>query len=100
MLVTADPDTPVRVPRKDSMEHVEEMKGHNFYDGLNPENQCMLAHKVNGKIPATFSDLLLAVRKLERWEEARDPLLLETITTGGWNVTQSLRSANCFLLRS
>ena len=47
-------------------EHVEEMKWDHFYKGLNPIYQCMLAHKVDGKHLASYSDLLLAVWKLER----------------------------------
>ena len=34
----------------------------------------MLAHKVDGGHPASYSDLLLAAQMLERWVEARDPL--------------------------
>ena len=47
----------------------------------------MLAHKVDGKHPASYSNFLLAAWKLERWAEAIDPLLLNTTTTGGSNVT-------------
>ena len=36
---------------------------------------CMLAQKVDGEYPASYSDLLLVALKLERWAEARDPLL-------------------------
>ena len=49
----------------------------------------MLAHKVDGESPVTYSELLLAAQKLERWAEARDPLLLKTTTTGGSNMTCS-----------
>ena len=70
-------------------QHIEEMKQDHFYEGLNPKYQCMLAHKVDGKHPTSYSDLLFAARKLERWPEARYPLLPKTTTTGGSNVTQS-----------
>ena len=51
-------------------EHVEEVKQNHFYEGLSAEYQQMLAHKVNGENPVTYSELLLAAQKLERWEEA------------------------------
>ena len=41
-------------------EHVEEMKHACFYEGLNPKYWQMLTHKVDGKNPAGYSDLLLA----------------------------------------
>ena len=56
----------------------------------------MLAHKVDGGHPTGFSDLLLAARKLKRQAEARDPLLLKTIPTGGLNLTHSQTSGNLF----
>ena len=56
----------------------------------------MLAHKVDGKHPASYSDLLLAAQKLERWAEARDPLLPKTTTTRGLNITHSQTSWNLF----
>ena len=77
-------------------EHMEEMKQDHFYEGLNPKYWCMLAHKVDGKHPASYSDLLLAAWKLERQAEARDPLLPKTTTTGGSNVTQPQTSGNLF----
>ena len=46
-----------------------------FYGGLNPEYRQMLAHAVDGEYPSSYSDLLLATWKLERWAEAREPLL-------------------------
>ena len=60
-------------------EHVEEMKQDYFYEGLNPKYQWMLAHKVDGKHPNNYSDLLLAAQKLERQAEARDLLLLKPL---------------------
>ena len=42
----------------------------------------MLAHKVDSENPVTYSELLLAAQKLERWVEASDPLLPKTTTTG------------------
>ena len=41
-------------------EHMEEMKYDCFYEGLNPEYQHMLAHKVDGENPVGYSNLLLA----------------------------------------
>ena len=40
-------------------EHIEEMKQDCFYDGLNPKYWNMLAHKVDGEHPASYSNLLL-----------------------------------------
>ena len=56
----------------------------------------MLAHKVDDEHPVGYSNLLLAAWKLERWAEARDPLLLKTTPTGGSNVTHSQTSGNLF----
>ena len=56
----------------------------------------MLAHKVDGKHPANYSDLLLAAQKLERLAAARETLLPKTITTGGSNITQLQKSWNLF----
>ena len=53
--------------RRIQQEHIEEMKWDHFYKGLNLEYQCMLANKMDGKYPTTYSDLLLAAGKLERW---------------------------------
>ena len=77
-------------------EHVEEMKWDNFYKGLSPEYWWMLAHKVDGENPVTYSKLLLAALKLERQVEARDPLPLRTPTTGSSNVTLSNSEGNLF----
>ena len=43
-------------------EHVEEMKLDCFYEDLNPKYRWMVAHKVDDKNPAGYSDLLLATR--------------------------------------
>ena len=59
----------------------------------------MLAHKVHGKNPVTYSELLPAAQKLERWSEARDPLLLNTTTAGSLNITHSHSQGNLFLCR-
>ena len=56
----------------------------------------MLAHKVDGKNPVGYSDLLLAMRKLERREEARDPLPPKTAMTNVSNVTHSQTPGNPF----
>ena len=60
----------------------------------------MLAQKVKGEHPAGYSNLLLAAQKLERWAEARVPLLLKTTPTGGLNVTHSQTLGNLFPPRS
>ena len=67
------------------------------WGALNPENRQMLAHKVDGKNPAVYSDLLLAMRKLERMTEARDPLPPKTAMTSVSNVIHSQTSGNLFL---
>ena len=77
-------------------EHIEEMKQDHFYKSLNPKYWHMLAHEVDGKHPTSYSDLFLAAWKLERWAEARDPLLLKTTTTRGSNVTWPQVPGNLF----
>ena len=72
------------------------MKWDNFYEGLNPEYWCILAHKVDGEHPVSYSDLLLVVQKLERWAEARDLLLPNTTMTEGSNATQPQALGNLF----
>ena len=59
----------------------------------------MLAHKVDGKHPTSYSDLLLVAQKLERWAEARDTLLPKTTITGGSNITWPQTWGNLFLSR-
>ena len=86
-------------PGRIQQEHMEQMKWDHFYEGLNLEYQHMLADKVDGKHPASYSTLLLAVWKLERQAEARDSLLPKTTTTGGSNVIQPQVSGNLFLSR-
>ena len=66
------------------------------YEGLNSEYQHMLAHNVDDKHPASYSNLLLAAQKLERQAEARDPLLSKPTMTGGTNVTWPHLSGNLF----
>ena len=56
----------------------------------------MLAHRVNGKNPVTYSELLLTAQKLERWTEARDTLLLKMTTARSLNVTHSHSQGNLF----
>ena len=56
----------------------------------------MLAHKVNGENPVTYSKLLLATWKLERWAEAIDPLLLKTTTASSLNIICSHSQGNLF----
>ena len=56
----------------------------------------MLAHKVDGENPVTYSKFLLAAQKLERWTETRDPLLLKTTTTRWLNVNHSHSQGNLF----
>ena len=72
------------------------MKWDCFYEGLNPEYQWMLAHKVDGEYPARYSDLLLEAQKLEKQAEAIDPLLLKTTPTGGLNITHSQTFGDLF----
>ena len=83
-------------PSRIQQEHVEEVKRDCFYKGLSPVYWWMMAHKVNGENPVTYSKLLLAAQKLEVWLEARDPLLLKTLTTGSSNVTCSHSQGNLF----
>ena len=75
---------------------MEEVKWNYFYEDLSHEYQQMLAHKVDGENPVTFSELLLAAQKLERWAEARDLLLPKTTTSGGSNITHSHSQGNLF----
>ena len=77
-------------------EHVEEVKQDCFYEGLSPEYLQMLAHKVNGENPVTYSELLLVAQKLERWVEARDHLLPKTTTAGSLNSSHSRLQGNLF----
>ena len=56
----------------------------------------MLAQKVDGESPASYSDLLLAAWKLVRWAEARYPLLPMTATASRSNVTHSQTPRNLF----
>ena len=71
------------------------MKHDHFYEGLNPEYWQMLAHKVDGEHLAGYSNLLL-VAQLERWAEARDPILPKTTAAGRLNVTHSQTPGNLF----
>ena len=82
--------------RRIQQEHVEEMKWDHFYKGLNPNYLHMLAHKMDGEHPASYSYLLLVAQKLERQVEARYPLLPKTTTTGGSNVTPPQAVGNLF----
>ena len=70
-------------PGRIQQEHMEEMKWDYFYEGLNSKYWHILAHKVDGKHATSYYNLLPAAQKLERWAEARDPLLLKPTTTGG-----------------
>ena len=67
-----------------------------FYEGLYPKYWQMLAHKVDGGHPASYSDLLLATQKLERWAEARDLLPPKTVATSGSNITPAQTPGNLF----
>ena len=55
-----------KYPGRIQPEHIEEMKCNHFYEGISPEYQWMLAHKVDGEHPASYSDLVLAAQKLQR----------------------------------
>ena len=83
-------------PSRIQQEHVEEMKQDCFYDGLSPGYSWMLAHKVDGENPVTYSKLLLTAQKLERWAEVRHPMLSKTPTTGSLNITHSHSQGNKF----
>ena len=72
------------------------MKRDHFYEGLNPKYQCMLAHRMDGKHPASYFNLLLAACRLKSWAEARDSLLKKTTTTGGSNGTWPQALGNVF----
>ena len=56
-----------KYPGRIQLEHIEEMKCDHFYEGLNPEYWLILAHKVDGEHPASYSDLLLVAQKLKQW---------------------------------
>ena len=77
-------------------EHMEEVKQDCFYEGLSPECWWMLAHKVDGESTVTYYELLLTAWKLERWAEARVPLLLKTPTTGSLSIIHSHSQGNLF----
>ena len=83
-------------PGRMKQQHMEEVKQDHFYESLSPEYQCMLAHKVDGKSPVTYSKLVLAAQKLERWVEVKDPLLPKTTPAGSSNITHSLSQRNLF----
>ena len=83
-------------PGRIQQQHVEEVKWDCFYEGLSPKYWQMLAHKVNGESPVTYSQLLLATQKLERWAEARDPLPPKTTTAGSLKVICSQWQGNLF----
>ena len=68
-------------------EHMEEMKCDKFCEGLHSKYRWMLAHKVDGKNPAGYSNLLQAAWQLERRADTRDPLPPKTAVTSGLNVT-------------
>ena len=72
------------------------IKQDHLYEGLNPKNRWMLAHKVDGKTPACYSDLLLVARKLEKRTEARDPLPPKTAMTSVLKGICSQTSGNLF----
>ena len=63
---------------------------------LIPNIRQMLAHKVDGEHPASYSDLLLATWKLERWAEARDPLSPKMAATNGSDMMHSQMPGNLF----
>ena len=78
-------------------EHVEEIKwDHVSTRAWTPNISACWPTKWMANTPLATPDLLLAAQKLERWAEARDPLLPKTTTTGGSNVNQSQTSGNLF----
>ena len=56
----------------------------------------MLAHKVDGEHPASYSDLLLAAQKLDRQSKARDPLFPKNHPAGEVNITDSQTPVSLF----
>ena len=86
----------MKYPSRIQQEHVEEVKQDQFYDGLNPKYKWKLDDRVNGENNVTYSELLLAGWKLERWAEFKDPLHWKTSTMGGSNVTCSHYQENIF----
>ena len=82
-------------PGRIQPEHLEEMKHDHFYKGLNPEYRWMLARKVNGEHPSSYSNLLLATWKLEQ-AEARDPLPQKMAVTNGLTTMCSQILRNLF----
>ena len=83
-------------PGRIQQEHVEEVKRNHFCEGLRPEYWCMLAHKVSGENPVTYSKFLPAAWKLERWAEARDTLFPKTAAAGSLNITHCHSQGNLF----
>ena len=69
-------------PGRIQQEHVEEVKQDHFHGGLSPKYGGMLAHKVDGENPVTYSKWLLAAWKLERQADTRDPLLQKPLLPG------------------
>ena len=57
-------------PSRIQQEHVEEVKWHHFYEGLSPEYQPMLAHKVNGEILSPIPNCSLLPRN---WKDGWKP---------------------------
>ena len=71
-------------------------EGDCFYEGLSPEYWQMLVHKVNGENPVSYSKLLLAAQKLEKWVKTTDPLLPKITTAGSLSITHSHLHGNLF----
>ena len=87
-------------PGRIQPEHLEEMKHDCFYEGLNPEYRQILAHKVDGEHPASYSDLLLAAQKLEWQAETRDPLPPKVAVTSGMTVKCSQMPGNISFMQA
>ena len=81
-------------PSRIQQEHVEEIKWDCFNEGLSHEYWQMLTHKVNGENAVTYSKLLLAAQKLERWAETQDPPPPKTTIAGSSNITHSQSQGN------
>ena len=60
-------------PGRIQLEHVEDMKHDHSMRVLIPNTSKMLAHKVDGDHPASYSDLLLAKGKLEKTGRGQGP---------------------------
>ena len=71
-------------PSRIQQDKVGEVKQDHFYEGLNPKYWQMLAHKVNGENPVTYSKLLLAAWKLKGGQKPETPCSPKPLLLGVW----------------